>query len=373
MSSHESTEAAEEGGVVQMVELQDEAQIARLVALLFPRLHLSPSAAASSSSELLLSFLTSFLSTTPQLRALFGLLGLLQQRLDGLDIEGLYPLYARAIAAHPENLSEHKLWQGIHPNETSPPEYQEATTNAASAPPQWLASLLHSIAPIPSGDAAYRSTPPQQSLESHAAVNSSSSTIFEFPPRTPFVEPLDQTPVCKLWSGDTLAAPPRPSSLATVSPLVGCCSSNSSTSADGAFSSDGAASTSSSLDAEPSLVLQHVRAFLLATTLKDVSVMCTMLNHNEADDHDNDEKPLATSAATASPASSSSSSSASSQLADEVPRARVSYSVRLIDLECKAVAKMHEYHRLDRSIVQLYLQQIQTMHRQNEAKPCDSN
>jgi len=86
---------------------------------------------------------------------------------------------------------------------------------------------------------------------------------------------------------------------------------------------------------------------LLSTTLKDVSIMCTMQS-------DETEEPGTNVAANGFAAASVPSASASSDSS-----CRVHYSVRLIDLECKSVDKMREYHRLDKHIVQFYNQQLQ--------------
>ena len=88
---------------------------------------------------------------------------------------------------------------------------------------------------------------------------------------------------------------------------------------------------------------QLVCTFLLATTLKDVSVMATLQRDDDA---------------ASSPDSLSARSSAVAGGATAVRSAlttRVHYSVRLIDLDRKSAQKLPEYFATDRDIVQHFL------------------
>lgn len=361
-SSEEADQADDDGGWVQMVDLRDAQQIAQLVALLLPRmapLALTPvsvpaSAAASTSAslaststssphrELLLSFLTSFLTRTPAMRALFAHLAHLQQQLDYIDIEGAFPHYEQMCMHAPGALAEERLWRGVLLHEAHESEASPAPAPTLAPPPAWVSALLDSLG-RPDGGAP-----------AATAIAARSSSIFVFPHVENSADdaassPCDITPICARWadSAETpCAAPcaPVPSRL----PLAECGPADAcETRRDGAMCRCQA--------------LLALRAFLLSTTLKDVSIMCTM----QSDETEEGQEETGTVAATnASITAAAPSASASASAPGPVASCRVHYSVRLIDLECKSVDKMREYHRLDRHIVQFYNQQMQLQHAQ---------
>jgi hypothetical protein len=352
-SREEAELADDDGGWVQMVDLRDAQQIAQLVALLLPRMApptpTSASAAASTPSsstssphqQLLLSFLTSFLTRTPAMRALFAHLQHLQQQLDYIDIEGAFPFYEELCEHAPAALVEERLWQGVHlhePQENEGSALQHEPQVAACPPPvpAWVPALLGSLGRP--GDEASTATV--------TAITTRSSSVFAFPPREGDAaalssSPSNTTPLCARWGDSAGTSPTTPCApvparlpLAMCGPAVAC-----ETRRDVGGSDGGSTCRCSALHA--------MRAFLLSTTLKDVSIMCTMQS-------DETEEPGAGAAANDSAAASVPSASASSDSS-----CRVHYSVRLIDLECKSVDKMREYHRLDKHIVQFYNQQLQ--------------
>jgi hypothetical protein len=306
-------EGEESGGTVQMIDLQDAAQIERLAHLLFPRLskHASTDATASEThSALLLSFLTSFLCDAAPFRSLFGRLSTLQQELDRMDIEGLHPHIEQLMKIAPDALSAHRVWKGVEPQN----DVQEEG-------PEWLPPLIASLT-FPTAAAHSASVPPSPPVLNNSP-NPSPPSVFEFPSQASAddTHAIDVIPQCAHCSrADGSQSPALEASPSVPTPLVApsCVSASS--------------CPHWHADRCCCFVVSSVRSFLLATTLKDVSLMCTMQTT----------PPMASAIGTTT-------------VEGAALATRVHYSVRLIDLECKSVEKLREYHRLDQEIVAHYL------------------
>jgi hypothetical protein len=350
--------APEEGGFVQLLDVHNADQLDMLLSLLFPSAVVVTSASSSSSAasshatrmELLLSLLTSFVCDAPPMCSLLRSLRLLQSRLDALDIEGVAPLYER-IMQRESNLAldEHVLWHGL-----DQPEGGLA----------WIRPVLTALAP--SAEAQLQQLHRHQSSSASPSTNSADelSSVFDFPPSSSSSssaavvaqaarETDNKVPVCAHWApaaaqsfGETEAVPTLPFHPCGDSDeeRAACETRGGSTASASSASSSSAQHSNSSTGSTNAVCLcaevNSLRAFLVATTLKDVCIMSTLQRT------DDNERGTAR--------SSSSSSSASVEPSPLTLRTRLLYSVRLVDLECKYVGKMREYLRLDRAIVEHY-------------------
>jgi hypothetical protein len=234
---------------------------------------------------------------------------------------GLHPLKDAEEESDPKWRRRAHLWKGLVPDEVAAEKkkhVESASAEAEHVEVDWLNEIIsmvksnsnqtHSV----TASASHAGASPSSNTEAAAA----SYRHFEFQARLEenvAKDPhggTDDFPVCRS----------KEHTSASVTPLPAFDASSSASSSD------------SSLDVDESSLLTILRAFLIATTLKDVSLMSTL-------------QPITTPATVegAPPAPLST---------------RVNYSVRLIDLEVKAIGKLLEYWTQDRDIVEQYRQEV---------------
>jgi hypothetical protein len=229
---------------------------------------------------------------------------------------GLHPLLDEERADGPPCMRRGQLWKGLVP---------PAVTKAASGGNPGEALEQAEVDWIDEIVALVKSN--QNSAQSSASASSADATS------APFILSEEQPSSHRLFEFQSNinepAAPASNDAQHQSDGFPACRSKKDSTAATNATSPADASSSaisSSAEDVDENTLTNILRAFLIATTLKDVSLMCTL-------------QPIL-----AAPEGS--------LVAPAPLSTRVHYSVRLIDLEVKSIGKLREYWTQDREIVE---------------------
>ena len=240
---------------------------------------------------------------------------------------GLHPLLESEPQDQLPCVQRSRLWKGVLPTRMTQASLQKDEPTSDSPMEEesidWISNIIamvksdqnHNTSSSPASSYAALSSAPSSSGEA-----SSSHRLFEF--QSKLQDPrigaaaadqqhaADSFPVCAIQRARAATAPAAAASVAHPD-------------------SDAFSSVLSPLQlVDEQSVSNTLRAFLISTTLKDVSLMCTLQPITvvsegvSAPPH-----PLST---------------------------RVHYSARLIDLELKSVGKLREYFTMDREIVEEY-------------------